>query len=219
MSNNNSACQTPGGRSDSDENSFKGALLITPIALSVLEDLQCPICHELYTEPPTPNRLRGPDQEWAVRVDMIAEWFGTKRCCGHVIGRKCLEKHLKGPGAWRNKCPLCRDVWYHEVVPKDAQQPTRAHLRLSAAHTPRRSQRTAEQRSIDYRMSELSLSSRHGVAPAQPSRRQQRRPTSFTQRLLAALEVEEGSEEVKGTMEEVERRLDELYENNAARCS
>jgi hypothetical protein len=37
------------------------------------------------------------------------------------------------------------------------------------------------------------------------------RPAHFTAQLLAALEVKEGSDEIKGTLEQVERRLKALY--------
>jgi hypothetical protein len=33
------------------------------------------------------------------------------------MGRRCLEKHLKTPEEWSNKCPICRDVWFHTYVP------------------------------------------------------------------------------------------------------
>jgi hypothetical protein len=207
MSTTNLACQEQEDRSASGQDSSKGALLITPIAIPLLKNPQCPICHEPYTEPPSSDHLPEPEQEWAVRVDMIAEWFGTKRCCGHIVGRKCLEKHLKGPGPCRNKCPLCRDVWFHDVAPRDAQPvPARNTLR-----TPRRSQRIAERGARMQGLAELNLSSRYGVAHARSRQRATRRPARFTQQLLAALEVEEGTEEVRGSMEEIERRLNMLY--------
>lgn len=209
MSTSPSDCQTSTNRISSDQDSSKGALLITPVALVQLEDKECPICHELYTEPQSTDHGSEPHQEWAVKVDMIAEWFGTKRCCGHIIGRKCLEKHLKGPGPWRNKCPLCRDVWFHEVAPRGAQLPAEVPEAPSATRAPRRSQRIAERRSMSLR----PVGARHGIARTQPRQRPQRRPIRFTQRLMAALEVEDGTEEVKGTMEEVERRLNRLYED------
>jgi hypothetical protein len=202
-------CQTPENRSSSDQDNTKGALLITPVALAQLEDLECPICHELYTEPQSTDHGSEPYQEWAVKVDMIAEWFGTKRCCGHIIGRKCLSKHLKGPGPWRNKCPLCRDVWFHEVAPRNAQPQVDAPEPPSTTRALRRSQRIAERRT----MSQRSSGSTHGVARTQSRQRPQRPPIRFTQRLMAALEVEDGTEEVKGTMEEVERMLNRLYED------
>jgi len=209
MSTAHAHCQTHASRSNSDQDSSKGALLITPVALVQLEDLECPICHETYTEPRSTDQLSEPQQEWAVKVDMIAEWFGTKRCCGHIIGRKCLEKHLKGPGPWRNKCPLCRDVWFHEVAPRDAQPRAETPEPPSTTRAPRRSQRIAERRSASQRTS----GSIRGVARTPSRQRPQRRPIRFTQRLMAALEVEDGTEEVKGTMEEVERRLNRLYED------
>ncbi|KAL5114484.1 hypothetical protein ACEQ8H_007627 [Pleosporales sp. CAS-2024a] len=202
---------SPGSLSDDNRDSSKGALLITPMALSLLPDLQCPICHELYVEPPSAQQATEPDQECAVRVDMIAEWFGPKRCCGHILGRSCLVTHLQGPGAWRNKCPICRDVWYHDDAPADALQEERRPRAVPRGEgAPRRSLRIAARRTTAQGLAEQSLSRRYGVVV-----RSQRHPARFTQRLLAALQVEDGSEEVKGTMAEVERKLNTLYSDIA----
>jgi hypothetical protein len=126
-----------------------GALIITPYSISSPEDTTCPICHETYSDPPSTGLNLGPEteQEWAVSVDYAAEWFGHRKCCGHIVGRLCLEKHLNTRGAWKNKCPICRDIWYHEVAPERAQvnehPATQARLHPRAADESRRSQRIA----------------------------------------------------------------------------
>jgi hypothetical protein len=59
------------------------------------------------------------------------------------------------------------------------------------------------------------MSQRHGVRARQQEHRSVPQPRQvtvpFASQLLAALEVESGSNEVKGTMEEVESRLNALY--------
>jgi hypothetical protein len=58
----------------------RGVLIITPIGLSLLEDTTCPICQESDSNPPSTlsNVEPEPEQEWAVSVDHVAEWFGLK---------------------------------------------------------------------------------------------------------------------------------------------
>ena len=141
MSNNNiTSHQT------NKEDGAKGALLITPVALSTLEDRACPICHEPYIEASAKQETQDTTQEWPVSVDLVAEWFGHKKCCGHVMGRRCLETHLTTPGEWSNKCPICRDIWFHRFVPRHAEERLERQTRsmpATVALAPRRSQRIA----------------------------------------------------------------------------
>jgi hypothetical protein len=184
----------------------KGALLITPIVSTSLEHHTCPICHEAYSGSSSPDQVREPEEEGAVSVDMIAEWYGLRRLCGHVIGRTCLEKHITAPGAWRNKCPICRCIWYHDVAPRnEQQQEQRAPQELPRL---RRSRRLAAQRGESQAYLDYAISERDDIRQVQ----HRLRPGYFTQQLLRALEVEDGTAEVKGTLEEVEQRLKTLYE-------
>ncbi|KAF2823202.1 hypothetical protein CC86DRAFT_328302 [Ophiobolus disseminans] len=198
-------------RREAQENS-KGALLITPISLLQLEDPNCPICQEPYSEvPPSPER-QGPEEEWAVSIDMVAEWFGPKKCCGHIMGRKCLEKHLSAAGQWRNKCPLCRDIWFHERVPAHVQwRPAPIPPQPSADVAPRRSERIAAKATARSGTQQPKMSDHSGINRAPRQQRPRPRPVHFTGRLMTALQVEDGSCEVKGTLEEVEQRLSTLY--------
>jgi hypothetical protein len=203
--------------------SDQGALFTTPLALAALDNdsRTCPICHEDYTEPYTSdsNEIPGDaNKEWAVSVDMVAEIRGRKRCCGHIIGRRCLKKHISGRGLWKNKCPLCRDVWFGinatahtgtttspRAVRVDhsdrSSQPLRRSLRIAA-------QATTQRESSVYRMS-----NRNGVGPSRRAHRSDRHSdsSSFVQDLLGTLGVVEGSDQVQGTLEQVERQLEGLY--------
>jgi hypothetical protein len=202
----------------------RGALIITPYSISSLEDTTCPICHETYSDPPSTGLNLEPEmeQEWAVSVDYAAEWFGYRKCCGHTVGRRCLEKHLNTHGAWKNKCPICRDIWYHEITPERAQvnehPATQARLHPRTADKPRRSQR------IEARLAESQAPSspplvgnRGAVSRDRQSHRTRTRtrPPYFMQQLLAALRVEDARYGVKGTKKEVHRRLERLYEELA----
>jgi hypothetical protein len=193
-----------------DRDTSKGALLITPIALSTIEDRTCPICREGYVEPPvTSGSEVSEDEEWPVSVDMVAEWFGPKRCCGHIMGRKCLEKHLKTVGEWSNTCPLCRDCWFHRIVPEGVDESEDGEDQDAPAEPVRRSPRLAARRGG----AEPTTSERNGVGQHQSNKRRRRlRPAHFATRLLAALEVQDGCDGVTGTLEEVKEKLDKLYE-------
>ncbi|KAF1938317.1 hypothetical protein EJ02DRAFT_315470, partial [Clathrospora elynae] len=210
-----------------------GALFTTPVLLKSLaiEDRSCPICQEAYIEPVAPGKKRDEDnskeeeeddqnaKEWPVSIDMVAEHCGLKRCCGHVIGRKCLERHLQSHGAWRNKCPLCRDVWFGndaaENTPDEQDQaPPSADDRLR--NPLRRSARIAAQMTATRRSQGSRMSDRHGVTrrpqcASVSGRSRSASSAGFMQQLLGMLEIESGGDEVKGTLEEVERRLGALY--------
>ncbi|KAF1842278.1 uncharacterized protein K460DRAFT_370261 [Cucurbitaria berberidis CBS 394.84] len=198
----------------------QGAIFTTPVSLSYLEaeDQICPICHEPYIEPCQSPRAQDPDREWPVRVDMVAEWFGLKRCCGHIIGRRCLENHLRARGAWRNKCPVCRDIWLSNSMTaaapaNDEPQASTQHGSEVSSPLQRSSsvpfQATTQQDVIGPRISDWNRVTRR--RPRAPLYVQPLPPTGFMQQLLGALEVEYGSDEVKGTLDEVEQRLEALY--------
>jgi hypothetical protein len=195
----------------------RGALIITPIGRSSLEDTTCPICQEHYSDPPSIGLNLEPEleQEWAVSVDHVAEWFGLKRCCGHILGRRCLEQHLNTTGTWRNKCPICRDLWFHEAALERAQfderPSTQARFRTLTPDAPRRSQRIAARLSESSTPSPHRVSDRSGISRKLHHHQPRTRPPRFMQQLLAALEVEDVKDGVKGTKEEVQRRLESLY--------
>ena len=198
----------------------QSALFTTPIPLASLEaqDQICPICHEPYIEPPHSNCTHDSDQEWPVSMDMVAERLGIKRCCGHILGRRCLEKLLQACGEWRNKCPMCRDTWYgHSTVnnaaPSEGLQAS-AQRDFRAPRIPRRSSRLASRATRQRQALGSQMSARNEVRrfrPFEPVRVRPLRSTGSIHQLLDALNVEHGSDQVKGTLEEVERRLETLY--------
>lgn len=188
----------------------QAALFATPVSLASLDATErtCPICHEDYIEFSSSPTLDGLDQEWPVRVDCVAEQSGLKRCCGHIFGRRCLDKHIQSLAGWRNKCPICRDIWFGNPTANNA--PTPEESQPTAQREPqvpnplRRSSRIGRRNLPDPGMAE-----RAGVSPRQ--RVHPWRSTSFMQRLLGVLEVEEGSDDVQITLEEVQQRLHALY--------
>lgn len=135
------------------------------------------------------------------------------------MGRRCLEKHLKTIGEWSNKCPICRDVWFHRYVPERSEvedetpedevvdEGTGNSGREELVEGLRRSRRIAERSTGGGE----SMGERNGVRRKARREAVRTMPAHFTAQLLAALEVEEGSDEIKGTMSEVERRLAGLY--------
>jgi len=219
MSDSDRACADAAAARREARESSKGALLITPIPPHKLEDINCPICQEPYSEVPSSTKVLENDseQEWAVSIDMVAEWFGPKKCCGHIMGRRCLEKHLQAAGQWRNKCPLCRDIWFHESVPAHVQRPVAppapapARPQPSSTVAPRRSARLAAREATRLGTVQPRMSESNGIIRAPHHERRRPRPERFTSQLMAALEVEDGSCEVKGTFEEVTQRLSRLY--------
>jgi hypothetical protein len=197
------------------------ALFTTPIPLYRLDtdETSCPICHEPYIGPPI--KVKGkkteiPDEsegEWAVSVDMFADPTGWKHCCGHIFGRQCLITHLNGEGAWRNKCPVCRDIWFGKgAVPADVpaelvQAPVEEEV---VAHPLRRSTRIAAQIS-GSQVPPASRISRRSRYAARVKRGRLTRPVGFLEEILGALNMQNG-DEVNGTLEEVEEILSTFYE-------
>jgi hypothetical protein len=201
------------------------ALFTTPIPLNILnsDELSCPIYHEPYIAPPIKvkgKKTKTPDEsegEWPVSVDMFAEPAGLKHCCGHIFGRQCLITHLNGDGAWKNKCPLCRDIWFGKgavandmpaaPAPPPAEEPMTTPLRRSA--------RIAARDTAPRTPPASSMSARNGVAQrsrssARVKRSRSTRPVGFLEEILGALNMQNG-DEVNGTLEEVKELLSTFY--------
>ncbi|KAF2034317.1 hypothetical protein EK21DRAFT_107943 [Setomelanomma holmii] len=196
------------------------AILITPKSLNALDDKDCPICKEPYLEPPSTHHNPSPDQEWAVSIDMVADVSGPKDCCGHIMGRRCLDQHLAAPGPWRTKCPLCRDVWFRAPFTMDVDEEDQEGSEVetspvedSLVEPLRRSRRIAERNSRPGTPN-AAMGEQSGVSSVirrQSRTRRRARARGFARQLFAALEVEEGSSEVRCTLEEVKQKLEALY--------
>ncbi|KAF2658544.1 hypothetical protein K491DRAFT_676360 [Lophiostoma macrostomum CBS 122681] len=172
----------------------------TPVQLSTIPDSpDCAICKEpLSAFDPA---VRSQEQEYPVRVDIAATPTGSVRLCGHIFGRKCLEQHLRTKGPWSKNCPLCRRVWFknEEKETENTHSALSSTLRLSWFPRPER-----------QRHREHMASAGQSEAGAQPDEETFRQ--SFMQQVLDALEAEKGSREVRGSVEDVERALQKLYQ-------
>lgn len=83
-------------------------LQLADIHSSANADTECPICHNPYTEPPhgyVHPDLPDDTEEYAVQIE-------NRSLCKHIIGRRCLEHHLRGGNPWSHTCPLCRTEWF-----------------------------------------------------------------------------------------------------------
>ncbi|KAH7402888.1 hypothetical protein BKA66DRAFT_404477 [Pyrenochaeta sp. MPI-SDFR-AT-0127] len=205
---------------DSPRQGTLGALLTTPISVTTLDvgDRKCPLCHELYVEPVHQNKSNDTEKEWPVSITIAAQWSGLKRCCGHIFGRRCLEKHLQASGAWRNKCPICRDVWFDNTAANEDTTPheqlqAETHYQARVTRPLRRSLRIASRAMVRRRTrgTPLGEDQRYASTGIQRARIV---GSDFMQQLLRALEVNNGSDEVNGTLEEVEQKLGALYDGN-----
>lgn len=83
-------------------------LPLTSLPSSSAEDLDCPICHIPYANPPT--TYVHPDigaglPEYAVQIQ-------GRGACRHVFGRRCIEAHIRSGNPWSYTCPLCRVEWF-----------------------------------------------------------------------------------------------------------
>ena len=191
-------------------------LFITPLRLNSqdLNSPECPICKEPYIEfqsnSPESNGMIG---EWAVRVDISAGRDGGRRCCGHIFGRRCLERYVKGNEPWQRRCPICRAPWFREIknnssaisTPTAGPSPTstlRPATRDRASRLVRSVLRQCErQRRTGGRRSGDRILDRTHTSTSAP----------FIQQVLDALGVDDKTDEVKATVEEVEKTLERLY--------
>lgn len=202
----------PCARTYTIQTKMQGALFTTPLPLYLLasSDQSCSICLEPYIEPPLHGSTRRDEEgEWAVRIELVAGATAQRRCCRHVIGKQCLEAHLRSSGPWKRQCPLCRDVWFREP-----SYPTRASRHsLQSQALPRdervtRSMALARGRTRRGRSRSLSHD-RDEEQTSQPSAPHD--GSNFTQRVREKLHVEDGSEQVGRTVEEVEQTLRDFY--------
>ncbi|KAF2727407.1 hypothetical protein EJ04DRAFT_451398, partial [Polyplosphaeria fusca] len=135
--------------------------------------------------------------EWAVRIDICATASGGSRLCGHVFGRRCLEHHLKSNRAWSNTCPLCRAKWYEPAQARDTDP--------SVAADPWIAREVVD--------SDESAATNRGPDNELSPRGRLQRSAGFLRQVLEAFDVEEGSDQVRYSVEEVERSLERLYRN------
>jgi len=201
-------------------------LFTTPLRLNSadLDSSECPICREPYIDFQQP--LLDPSNtegEWAVRVDISAARDGGKRCCGHVFGRKCLERHVKGNEPWRSGCPICRAPWFTEEgngissstaatsdtsTARSADPPSTAPS--SRATTRDRASRLA--RSVLRRCEGRRRSGGRRENGRISSRGRDQTSALFIQQVLDAFGVEAGTEEIKASVEQVEETLERMYQ-------
>jgi|SRR5690242_16990943 len=190
---------------------MQGALFTTPLPLLLIppNDRVCSICPEPYIEPSQPAAAQQDQQgEWAVRVELVAETSGLRRCCGHVIGKQCLEAHIRSSGPWKRRCPLCRALWFQE-----------SRLQAEETQTTSRQQAQAEGQTIV--LSRHTLLNNGQYSPRGPRNEWGQSSTSqeayaqhlanFTQRVREKLKINDGSDEVGKSLEEVEQILGEFY--------
>lgn len=83
-----------------------------PLELSALPSdplsRQCPICrdryhaqHHAYLHPLLPADT----PEYPVQVC-------DRGACRHILGRRCIERHVRAGQPWSHTCPLCREEWF-----------------------------------------------------------------------------------------------------------
>lgn len=172
-------------------------LFTTPIRLECLEpdSRTCPICSEPFIEPQ--NKRPDPEdtEEWAMRVDMSATDYKSTKCCRHIFGRRCLEKHINSKGAWHNKCPLCRQIWWVSESPLHNSSPAQ----------------TSSQRRNPGGIRRRNDSN---------TRRQQRSTRSeFIAEVLNIFAAADGNDRIDATVNEVEQTLARLYQSRLSRLS
>lgn len=190
---------------------MQSALFTTPLPLVLIppNDRVCSICLEPYIEPSQPAATQQDQQgEWAVRVELVAETSGLRRCCGHIIGKQCLEAHIRSSGPWKRRCPLCRALWFQES-------------RLQAEQTQITSRQQAQPESQTVVGSRPLLRSTGQNRSRSPQNEWGESSTSqelyaqhlasFTQRVRDKLEIKDGSDEVGKSLEEVEQVLGDFY--------
>lgn len=200
----------------------KLVLFTTPVPLENLssDDRTCPICCEPYVAL-KPTRRIDDEGEWAIRIDMSAAIHGRTRCCGHVFGRKCVEKYLNYNGPRGHLCPICRQNWwdpekYHSEDPDDEeveeiyampQVPVQSMNGGSGIYRGSRTHRG----SGTHRGSVINRGSgtnRGGIA-RQRSRRIPR-SIEFVQQVLNSFEAD-SNDSIHATVREVNEKLDDIY--------
>lgn len=72
-------------------------------------DKKCPICHNLYIDPP--QGYVHPDFPEDEDEDEYAVQIKNREGCTHIFGRRCLECHVRSGNPWSHTCPLCRMEW------------------------------------------------------------------------------------------------------------
>jgi hypothetical protein len=191
-------------------------LFTTPLKLGSidLDSPECPICREPYIDfqqsLPSSNESEG---EWAVRVDISAAQVGGKRCCGHIFGRRCLERHVKGNEAWRNTCPICRAPWF---VTETNGRPASTSSSSGRPVYPRSRASTRDRASQVARSVLRRCESRRGgdvrrTIDRSWNRRRSQPRVPFIEQVLGRFGIEADGEEIKASVEQVEETLDRMY--------
>ncbi|KAF2000173.1 hypothetical protein P154DRAFT_576197 [Amniculicola lignicola CBS 123094] len=174
-------------------------LFTTPLTLASLapDCRTCAICHETFGEyrPNISFQTQTTIQEWAVRVEITASPDSSLHLCGHVFGKRCLENHLNSRQPWHNKCPMCRMVWF-EYGSEGRKVAAPGAGTWVESEVVRESTTGGLDGADDGGLS---------------NRGRLRRSAGFLQQVLEAFNMEEGSDEVKMSIEEVERALERLY--------
>jgi hypothetical protein len=214
-------------------------LFTTPVPISSLDDDSklCPICTEPYVEF-EPNSYTSsmvstsrPDTadsndfipECAVKVHLSASSEGKSKLCGHIFGRHCLEQHLNSKGDFRNRCPLCRNVWFETT--RNSFQAARDSSPSSSQNLPRPRLSTLLSSSRlrirnflrGYTFSESSYAS-GSVSGSErgdsmlSSRSRLQRSAGFVQQVLNTFEIRDAGREIDVSVSEVEGALDRLYQ-------
>lgn len=78
---------------------------------------KCPICHDAYhaQDPAYLHPLLPADTpEYPVQVH-------ERGRCRHILGRRCIERHIRAGQPWSHTCPLCRGEWF--PAPNSARNP------------------------------------------------------------------------------------------------
>lgn len=187
-------------------------LFTTPLFLRSLpsDSHHCPICTDPYTEydsnAPDPDlnadTNSAPTAEWAVQIDISATAQRSTRLCGHIFGSRCLQIHLKSKGAWRNKCPLCRCVWFPETAAPPSEITSERVPWLERARMRRSLQIGSRGRGED---------DSGGVRVNSEMAERLNGEQDFLRRVLDTFEIGDGRREVRGSVEEVTDVLERLY--------
>ncbi|KAF2192366.1 hypothetical protein K469DRAFT_694485 [Zopfia rhizophila CBS 207.26] len=179
-----------------------------PLTLASLDSssTHCSICAERFGEydPNSPDPVADHTRpEWAVRIDM--DIYGSGRC-HHVFGVRCLHLHLRSPGAWHNKCPMCRDTWFAVFA-----NPVAYMLPMGSVQTEMRT-----------RMEDNDASTRESDTGGRlSSRGRLHRSIGFIQQMLREFDIDDRDAEMRFRVAEAEmalerawRRLEEAREEN-----